>query len=259
MSGSYIATPRQQLPHGWSLGINISATKYITLDHSHQKRVDTSMEGNPTRQRVGGVTVHNIFRRNNDGDPDRDGNPLVKAMKGMGEYNIIAMYRSQVMTRAENVLASFLHNIEFDVVMPVKSSYGFAAEVALLVSTISGKPLLMPTFIRKRTVAEMLANYDGHVPAGLNRATTKAFKGQLADWHRAVPSHEVSMKRIAPKIRHLFQPLEISGSPPNILAQNVLVVDDLMSSGTSITSTADLLSTQTGCIVSNAVCFLSPL
>jgi len=244
------------------VGINISATNFITLDHTHQKRVDTSLENNPTFDDLGGIHVHHIFRRNKNGDKDRDGNPLIKAMKGMGEYQIIPMYRTQVMNRAREVLEAFACDLAVDAVMPMPSGYDFAREVAELVCDVTQKELLDPSFLRKRTVSEMLEEYDGNVPAHLNRKLAQEFKAQLADWHlanAARPTQLVTMKKIGTKIRTCFQPLTLTEETPDIQGVRVLVVDDLMSSGSSIMSVAALLTQGTGCAVPAAVCFLSSL
>ena len=244
------------------MGINISATNFVTLDHTHQRRVDTSLEGNPTFSKIGDVHVHHIFRRNNDGDKDRDGNPLIKAMKGMGQFQIIPMYRIQIMNRAREILENFAGDLDIDAIMPMPSSYQFAGEVAQLVCHVTQKELIEPSFIRKRTVGEMLDEYDGHVPNNLNKKRAKMFKDQLYDWriaHQSAPGQLVTMKRIEPKIRYCFQPLALADGVPDIAGKKVLVVDDLMSSGSSIRSVSSVLIQGTGCAVKSAVCFLSGL
>lgn len=242
------------------MGINISGTNFVTLDHTHQRRVDTSIENNPTRDNIGDLVAYHIFRRNKDGDPDRDGNPLVKAMKGMGGYRVIPLYRDQVMTRAREVLMKFSGQLEVDMVMPMPSSYGLSQEVAELVCQVTGREYLSPSFIRKRTIAEMLAEYDGNVPDHLNSRLTKFYKDQLYTWKRMKPGQYVSMKEIETKIRTCFQPLVLGGhNVPNIEGSRVLVVDDLMASGSSLASVSSVLVNGTGCSVPFAVCFLSSL
>lgn len=244
------------------MGINISATNFVTLDHTHQKRVDTSLENNPTFSKVGGIHVHHVFRRNNDGDKDRDGNPLIKALKGMGQFKILPMYRTQIMDRAREILENFAVDLDIDAVMPMPSSYPFASEVAELVCHVTQKEPIEPSFIRKRTVGEMLDEYDGNIPANLNKRRAKMFKDQLYDWraaHQSAPGQLVAMKRIEPKIRYCFQPLALSDGAPDIGGRKVLVVDDLMSSGSSIRSVSSVLVQGTGCTVTSAVCFLSGL
>jgi hypothetical protein len=113
---------------GALLGINISATKYVTLDLTHEKRVDTSLDRNPTAEMVGDLLVHYVFRRNHTGDLDRDGNPLAYALKGMNGYNIVPLYRKQIMDRARKVLEAFITGIETDYIMPLPSTYPFANE-----------------------------------------------------------------------------------------------------------------------------------
>jgi hypothetical protein len=163
------------------------------------------------------------------------------------------------MARAREILQGFAGELEIDMIMPVPSSYDFAREVAELVCEVTGKEYLDPSFLRKRTVAEMLEEYDGNVPGHLSKGLSKEFKNQLADWKRAKPEQSVSMKRIAPKIRTCFQPLALSTDAPDIGGRRILIVDDLMSSGSSVASTAGVIIAAAECTVPMGITFLSSL
>jgi hypothetical protein len=78
------------------MGINISADKYVVLDNTHEKRVNTCVDDNPTSTKCGDVVVHHVFRRNRTSDDDRDGNPLAYALKGMNGYRIVPMYKKMI-------------------------------------------------------------------------------------------------------------------------------------------------------------------
>lgn len=241
------------------MGINISATNFVAFDDTHQRRVNTSLDANPTVQMLDDIRVHHIFQRNNDGDLNRDGNPLVKAMKGMDGFRIMPIYRTQFMTRARLIVEGFAGDLEVDAVLPMPSSYGFSREVAELLSDVTGKELIEPSFLRKRTIGEMLAQYDGNVPDDLNKKRRDLFKHQLGVWQGAAPGQLVSMKRIDPKIRSCFQPLCLTEDVPDLGDRRILIVDDLLATGSSIVGVASLLRDGIGCPTPSAVCFLSGL
>lgn len=239
------------------MGINISANKYVTLDLTHEKRVDTSFDRNPTSEMVGDLLVHYVFRRNHTGDPDRDGNPLVYALKGMNGYNIVPLYRNQVLNRARQVLEGFVTGLEADYIMPLPSSYPFVDEFCDLVCAVTGIGKLDSSFLKKRTAEEMLAIYDGNVPAHLNSKLSKEFKDQLYHWKRLNPTQKVSLKMVDTRIRHCFNMWRLDEGAPNLEDTSILLVDDIMSSGTSISTAADVLATGTGANIAGAICFLS--
>lgn len=241
------------------MGINISSSKIVTLDDTHQKRVDTSIESNPTFDHVADLAVHYIFRRNKTGDLDRDGSPLLYAMKGIRGYKISSEDRAGAFKRAAEIIPRCIEGAHADYVVPVPSNYTLSGDIAQIVSRVSGIPMLPADFMRKKTVAEMLACHEGKVPTGLSPRNDKAFKDQLFAWKRMVPGQMVSMKEIDTKIRPLFDPLVAVGHLTHLEGRRIIIVDDLMSSGASIASAARVLGGLPNCSVERGICFLSKL
>ncbi|HEY0123925.1 MAG TPA: hypothetical protein VGC14_19625 [Rhizobium sp.] len=66
------------------------------------------------------------------------------------------------------------------------------------------------------------------------------------------------MKEVAKPMRRFFQPFTVSGEVPALEGQRIALIDDLVSSGTSIISVAECLRAQ-GVIVERGVCLLSDL
>jgi hypothetical protein len=241
------------------MGINITRDNFVALDQTHEKRVNTSLQANPTSKKMGGVTVHHVFRRNRTGDLDRDGNPLIYALKAMGGYSIMPMYRTQILTRAREILTKCTDLQGTDYVMPMPSSYGLSEEFAQMVCQVTGTPYLACGFLRKKTVAEMVTQYGGTVPAELVGQRAKDYKSQIHAWKQMKPGQMVSMKEISTKIRRYFDPFEIGTGAPDINGKNVLIADDIMSSGASLSAMIDLLTVKTNCKIDRAACFLSGL
>jgi hypothetical protein len=241
-----------------TLGLNISHSKYVTLDDWHQKRVNTSFEKNPTETIREGFRVRHVFRRNKTGDKDRDGNPLIYALKGLKGYKITADAKLQFMNRAAVIVDSFAKDLDADFIVPLPSSCAFGAEFADLLCEVTGKQLYPADFIRKRSIAEMLAQYGDTVPEGLSENARNGYKSQLAAWRRLRPGQLMSMKEINPKIRLCFDPIALSKDVPALKDSKIVISDDLMASGASMISVSKLFRTA-GCNVTSGICFLSGL
>ncbi|RWL80672.1 MAG: phosphoribosyltransferase [Mesorhizobium sp.] len=227
------------------------------MDETHQKGVNTSLEHNPTFQTFNGITVHYVFTRNKVQNRDGDGNPL-NALKALKQYTIVPMYRNRVMDRTRNVIAKLKDDLVPDQIMPMPSSNGFVGEFAAIVAEVLEKPLMNPSFLRKKTLGEMIAEYgDGQLPK-MSPSQLFAYKSELALWRKGNADRDISMKDVSPKIREFFLPLTLAGEFPAVAGQKVLIVDDLMSSGSTMASAANILIEGGKCPVTG-LCFLSGL
>ena len=227
----------------------------VTLNPTHEKRVVTSVASNPSRSTVGDISVVNVFRRTKTGDAERDGNPLIYALKGINGYTILPFWRMQIMGLATQILTGIKAELTmFDHVIAVPSSNAFCSNFAALVSQATGVPLLPGTFIHKRTVGQMLAGFPA-IPTTVRKQDRQAFGRQLKEWRGLPAGSAVSMKLINPSIRPHLDPFTTTEQGPDLAGQNILIVDDLLSSGASIASVAGILRAQGATVA--ALCFLS--
>ncbi len=222
------------------MGLNIADDRSVSFDDSHQLRVDTSLENNPRRETLGDVDVTHIFRRNKTGDLDRDGNPLIYALKGMKSYSIADAEKTRFLDRAFELCRS-INYIEADVIVAVPSSKDFCLEFSQAASTALRVDVCSEPFVVKSTVAAALDRAKQSRPDIKNRYARKSYNKQLAAWEKMGPNRFVSMKEIDTKIRGYFQPFALSHVPEHLIGKRVLLIDDLMSSGTSMRTCAKLL------------------
>lgn len=228
------------------------------FDDTHQRKVDTSLSENPTQRRLGPIDLRFVFRRNRTGDKDRDGNPLIYALKGMNGYQIVPMYRQMFLRRAEQIVAKMAGDLTGDFIMPVPSGHSFCEEFSVLLSEWLGIQNLASDFLGKKTIEQVL-DEDIIEPRSIaNKRTRTIYASQLAIWRNMDVDRHISMKELDPKIRHLFQPMTVVGDVPQVDGARIIIVDDLMSTGTSISSVGSLL-TQHGATADQGVCFLSGL
>jgi hypothetical protein len=240
------------------LGINVYANKTVIIDHSHQELVDTSIEGNPTEGAIDGLRIQYVFRRKTTKGHDRDGNPLVYALKEMNGYRMQPMYHQMLYKRADEILAAFVGDLDVDALVDVPSSKPLCRLFATRVAEVSGLPLVESNFLRKRTVGEVLDAIDASFPQFTKDRDKRAFKAELGQLRRAKRDTDFQMKEVAKPMRRFFQPFTVSGEVPALAGQRIALIDDLVSSGTSIISVAECLREQ-GAIVERGVCLLSDL
>ena len=240
------------------LGINVYPNKSVIIDHTHQEMVDTSIEGNPTEGLIDGLRMQYVLRRKTTKGHERDGNPLVYALKEMHGYRMQPMYRRMLDARVDEILAAFVGELDVDALVDTPSSKPLCAEFAGRVAQVSGLPLVRSTFLRKRTVGEVLDGIDAQFPLLSKDRDARSFKHELGKLRRAQPESDFQMKEVPMPIRRFFKPFAMASEAPALEGQRIALIDDLVSSGTSIISVAVCLREQ-GAIVDRGVCLLSDL
>lgn len=240
------------------MGLNIFDDNTVGYDDSHHRRVNTSLDTNPTQNKLGDILVRHVFRRNRIGDKDRDGNPLIYALKEMNGYRIDENERIKFFDRAAQIIETFTDDLQADFVMPLPSSKPFCDDFARLVCGVSGIEYLAPEFLTKKTIAHALEQYGDQVPDTLNNYSSKKYKSELKAWRKLGGDETLSMKKIDPSIRRCFNPFLIENMTPELKGCRIVLVDDLMSSGASLLSVSFLLKSKE-CTANQGVCFLSGL
>ncbi len=241
------------------MGINIHEDNRVEFDDSHQDRVDTSLARNMSSKHVDGVPYRFIFRRlqSTIGDSS-DGNPLIYALKEMKGYRIDATCKQNLMNRAHEIIDKGADSLKADAIIPIPSSYSFCREFSGFLGEVLGIPVVEGDFIGKKTVAQVLDEASSTKPEFPKPYIRGLYKSQLKAWAKLPPNTQVTMKRVDKKIRPYFNHLVLSELPPCLLDSSVLIVDDIMASGTSMRCTVDLLRGQ-NVRVASGVCFLSGL
>ena len=196
------------------LGIDVYRNKSVIINHTHQEMVDTSVEGNPTEGLIDGIRMQYVLRRKTTKGHDRDGNPLIHALKEMNGYRMQPMYRQMLDARVDEILATFVGELDVDILMDTPSSKPLCAEFACRVAQVSGLPLVRSTFLRKRTVGEVLDGIDAEFPLFAKDRDEQSFKRELGKLRRARPESDFQMKEVPRPTRHFFQPFAMDGEAP---------------------------------------------
>lgn len=243
------------------MGLNIHDDHRVEFDDTHQDRVDTSLEKNMTFTRADGRVCHFVYwRKQSNSGEQGDGNPLIYALKEMKGYRIDPACKDLFMSRAQEIVLKDRGNLSADLIVPVPSSYSFCREFSTNLGRWLGLPVVQSDFIGKKSVSQVLSE-NAFAPPVIKKPYVRAmYKAQLKAWSRLPPNTQVTMKKIDKKIRPYFNHLMISNADEAAVVQgrSVLVVDDLMASGTSMRCTMELMQAGGASAVAG-LCFLSGL
>lgn len=125
------------------------ANKIVTVDHSHNNFATTSVEGNPKTKRYGDMTVIGIFKRNKganrtlrqtapDTKIDGDNSPMLYALKNLDGLTTTPSDVCSLFRNARQILRSELekqseNNVVFTHIITIPSSHKLASIVARMV------------------------------------------------------------------------------------------------------------------------------
>lgn len=237
------------------MGIDICTAHSVSLNEAHELRLVTSVERNPVISDKGSLTVKCVYRRTKHGDFKRDGNPFIYALKRKSPYSITNRELFRFRSSFKEILSQMSDGLDIDFVVGMPSSHNvvthFGNRVARQLNAI-----YVDDYFVKQTVGTVLANFN----LGAVEARHKSIvKRVLSTYRKLDPYEEVSLKKIENKVRHYFEPVALNTSYAGpALNGNVLIVDDLLSTGTTLLSSEKLLRVQ-GINVQGSFCLLSDL
>lgn len=234
------------------MGIDVIGKK-VEFNNTHSKMVVTDPTKNPTNVFKGDLTIRCVFRRTRKGAKKGDGNPLIYALKNTFGYSIEPRQLYQFKAPTDIVLDKILKGNKWDHVAPMPSSHNVASFLARRISRKASIPLIQDLF-RKKTASLILEDFDLDLVE--NKYRSEAAK-QLETIKRMKGNALVSLKNIDPKIRKYFSPVDLNPKyHGQILTGDVLLVDDLLSTGTTLLAAQRSL-VRAGMISNSAVCLLS--
>lgn len=197
-----------------------------------------------------------IFRRNQRGGRADDGNPLIYAVKKLNSFTITRHWESWLFRRALDIVTKQKADLAgFNVCIPVPSSSPFCGRFADLIADHLGIDVIVPDFLQKRTIGDVLAEALANPPK-VRRGLQDPFAKQLQTWGAVNGAATYQAKDVPVALRKLFKPLEATGEAPNLQGFKVLIVDDLFATGSSLLTMRELLE-GLGADEVGALCFLS--
>ncbi len=240
------------------MGIDIEADGTIRFNGAHERLLNTSTDKNPSIKLIKGLRIQSLFRRVQTPGDIRDGNPFIYALKDKNGYKIDRKELWKFRVNFSEILDKALQFIDVDCVIPMPSGHRIASYLACKIARRhDGLPTVISDALRKRTVGEMLESYAGNTPVA-GKHKTREYKSQIRKWTKMPSGTFVSMKEVDNSVRNFFHPLALTEGVEDLSGKRVLLVDDLLSSGSTLKCAQALIEERQAGEVS-ALCLLSSL
>lgn len=190
-------------------------------------------------QTPSGTVVSYIFGRTKVGDEKNDGNPLIFALKGLNEYTIQENDVNVMWSAASDIIKASFSAREFDCIVPVASAYNVVSDLCnLVVQNIGSVPV--HHIIKKITVGAALDSLPEMTR--VRKVDRDLLEDVVRNMRRAKRNAPFSLKHVHSRVRQYFSTLSVSLDAKIPHQQKILIVDDLVSSGTSFRDAGRLLA-----------------
>lgn len=220
------------------MGIDIKKNR-VFYNSAHHKRIDTRVSVNPITHQVNKMPVQAIFRRMTSSGAGGDGNALIYALKRISPYKISNKEIAKFLPEFYRILSKSIVKKQSLVVIPLPSSKKIPQILAKRVKRILPNAVIYNIF-EKKTNGDVLADLQN-----INFSHIKELQedsNQLKHALGTSPNKIFQMKLVTNKmLRTYIQPLKLIGNPAPFMNE-VLFVDDLLSTGSTFTNAKDLLS-----------------
>jgi len=231
----------------------------VSIEIGHNDGVDMSLSGNPTVMSVNNIQVFSLFRRRRLSTSEADGNPLIYALKGLKRYAINDVEKDLMWETAGEIFRSWTCPWRPTSVVSIPSRHPVSFDLAARVAAFLEVEHVSTVMVHKRSVAEVLEEAEALKGAdGVPKRDIKAFKKQLGRLAAAPPGKTFQMKEIDVHVRQYFHPWRVSEEAKDIIGHDLLLVDDLIGTGASLSTCAKCL-VENGHSVVGGMSLFSPL
>lgn len=225
-----------------------AVNRLVTVDHSHNHFCVTTPNGNPTTITLdNGLKVTSIFARTKGKKGKRagiipgDNSPMLYVLKGMQNLTTRRKDVAMLCASFRQILPVYLGaGFAWDWIVPLPSSSAVCSRFADKVHKRCQIGIFQPAAITKITAQQVLNN------VGQLRISAKERALLSADIRRFIshntPQTSFQIKCATTHLRHHINPLmwgnvPLGTTPP----RRVLLVDDMVTSGTSLVCAADII------------------
>ncbi|HBC3539148.1 TPA: hypothetical protein KDZ97_003682 [Vibrio parahaemolyticus] len=237
------------------MGIDIGNANAVSLNESHEYRLITGVTRNPGVSKKGKLQVKCVYRRTKDGDFERDGNPFIYALKRNGRFSITNAELYRFKPSFEQIIANMTNGMNVDFVLGMPSSSNVVTHFGRRVAR-KLKAVYIDDYFIKKTVGEVLAEFDMDA---VRKQHKRRIKSLLNTYGKMNQESEISLKKVDNNLRHYFEPVLHNPNYSGVkVTGDVLLADDLLSTGTTLLSSEKVLAEQ-GVTVQGAFCLLSDL
>lgn len=223
------------------MGIIVDVNKSVIYDGKTNNLINSRVKNNPIMQSMDGMDVYSIFRRVKSNTSVGDGNPLIHALKSARGYSIDLPNILAFMPEFNAILKKAAMYCQSDHVMPVPSRSRVAEMCAMRVSRCT-RGEFQKAVLQKKTHRDICIDIDLLLRTGNLRRVEERLLGDVRRRLARSPSAYFEMKLVDQSFRKYFAPFKVRNPGMIPAASSVLLVDDLLSTGTSLRCAKDLLA-----------------
>jgi hypothetical protein len=245
------------------LGITVDDKKVVTFTSDTEQLVNTSLDANPNYHKLNDLIVHSVFKRlySRQGG---DGNPLIYALKGQKGFSISLKECGKFNQNISVILDSLMQKKDYEVILTMPSSHKIVERFAKKINRRTpGHCILFNNIFTKKTFREVYADLQDLPLTPKHKKDIIALRRSLERDLSRNPNKVFSMKEVATKDRMFIHPLKIDPTQidkiQQIQGKSILLVDDLLASGTTLTSAYNLLKDLEISENIEAICLLGKL
>ena len=238
------------------MGIDIK-NKNIIYNASHNNLLGTSVENKLTKTRLKKVSIYSIFRRvkNRDKEQKGDANPAIFALKRMRGFSITDSEKKKFFPNFFKILKKILLGKRIDLIIVMPYSHPIAKILALRVSKILGGVKVENNFLKKSKNSDIVNISLSDVKDKDKHEVSRI----LLNIKKMPKDKEFSMKGIDNRYRKYFKPLQYGDVCSICDFKNILIIDDLYSTGSTMGNAIELIGNLNEKALIEGLCLFSPL
>ncbi len=212
----------------------------VLVDHSHNKFAVTTVKNNPTNSCDSGLTVHSAFLRTRTRIRKKRGErvagdncPFIYALKAKDGLTTTMREVHKLNLNLIEIIGSFLEcSGGWEMIIPLPSSHNISRILANRLHRPLIGSYLYNDLLRKKNILEARAEIKA---SGATVEEKRYFENQLRLQRKLVGwAGSYSLKNIEVSKRGLLGPLVVNKVPKSVKPSNILLVDDVMSSRTTL-------------------------
>lgn len=237
------------------MGIDVN-NKIVSFNEAHEDLVNTSINSNPTKTTKNGFTIYSIFKRMKTKKNKGDGNPLIYALKNKNGFRINRKEIKKFFFNLDIILNRILAEKRYTLIIILPSKHKIGNFLAKRIRKRIPSATYSKDFFRKIIIQEVIDSIN--VNSVANKKHNKEIKTLLSEIKKN-PTKEFTMKEVPHNIRKYFNPLKVNKTINLNSHESILIIDDLLSSGTTIKSAKDMIHNIKNCSNIDGLCLLSDL
>jgi len=243
---------------GRPLGLVVTQN-LVTVDHAVREHLITTVDGNPkTDIRDCGLKVTSLFtrikssaKRSRDRSVIGDNCPLLYALKGKDGLTTNITSIKRLAQSGSEILAVIAAQTQADTVVYMPSSYSLSRIVASRCAEVLNAQLAHDVFVKSTKIEA----FDMIRRAEDNGDITGDDRKSLQ--YRLKKADGFPLKVIPVEFRHLFTPLQRNPAFRGNVTGRVVLVDDLVATGRTLTVAKEIVQAMNGVTSVEAVCLFS--